>query len=758
MSVPLAKPSGLTLSEHTEHVVAEGMRICDAFPFLIKKYSDLVGKNLRKRLELACLYHDTGKRLSDKWQEACQKEYQDFLRWQEGRNVTFEQYTQIRKDRKKYLLKTGVRHEFFSLEYHAKNNKIPPALQVAIGSHHGKLSYKNGDRWVNDEGGRFKKFWEDFQRESNSLIEKEDFELLYKKHYEYAGVRGLLRLVDHRASAKEEGEELPVFKPFAYKFPHSSKRSVQEIVDKRWKDDLLLIRAPTGSGKTDTALLWAQKQIENKRAEHLVITMPTRFTSNALAVSVAENLSQTGLYHSSAWFSQFAEKVESNKMEKKVADSIHEFARLLLTPITVTTIDHLLMALTLTREDHHLITFNLANSCVVVDEADFYDDFTQANILVLLEYLSGMKVPVMLMSATLPESSLPAYKKTGYNVSEILEDISDNERIRFEIYSKTETEMPEDVEELLEKMIENGSGIIYLNTIERAFNFRRWFKNHGDLNVELYHSRFTESDKAEKEKRLLDMLGKDAWKNGRAKGIAILTQIGEMSINISSNMMISDICPIDRLTQRAGRLCRFNTGAVGMLHVLIPQKSKVLYPAPYGSFRGKKWIPNDAFLRTIEKLELGEYSASRLTNLMNIIYPQMIITERAKANAETLKRLFSYNWLIVPKSKSSRDDTDTTFWKSRDIIPQETVYITQPDNLFFSDYLRCQTWKNRNQIELPIYLFEKAIKNGAVYPQEITIRDEKERVYILADNYYTPEKGVELTAFEKLDKENFEFL
>ena len=70
--------------------------------------------------------------------------------------------------------------------------------------------------------------------------------------------------------------------------------------------------------------------------------------------------------------------------------------------------------------------------------------------------------------------------------------------------------------------------------------------------------RFTEKDKQRKENMLLDNLGRKAWNNGIAKGIAILTQIGEISINISSELMISEVCPIDRLMQRAGRLCRFD--------------------------------------------------------------------------------------------------------------------------------------------------------------------------------------------------------
>ena len=114
----------------------------------------------------------------------------------------------------------------------------------------------------------------------------------------------------------------------------------------------------------------------------------------------------------------------------------HNQARLLQTPITVCTIDHLLSSLTLCDEEHQTITFALANACLVIDEADFYDQFTQANILVLLEVLKYWKVPILLMSASLPDNIVQEYRKIGYDIKHILEDTSDIERARFSLIEK----------------------------------------------------------------------------------------------------------------------------------------------------------------------------------------------------------------------------------------------------------------------------------------------------------------------------------
>lgn len=734
----LAKPSGITLEQHTQSVVSEGKLLLEQTPFVVHKYQERVGKSLAIRLERVCEYHDRGKK-TPTWQDACQKDYEAFLQWQSQHGGTFKEYSKT-ENAGENIRKAGVRHEIQSLRM-VENKKLPLPQQAAIAAHHGKLGNNFEERWANENASDF---WGSFKRESNRVIEQYSLEQSAKTHYEFAGPRGLLQLVDHRASAKEEGDVVPDFTQFSYQFPHKEKRGVQKMIEQHWQDDLLLVRAPTGAGKTDASLLWASLQIENKRADRLVIAMPTRFTSNALAINVAESLSDTGLYHSSAWFTKFQEQVDNRVIKKQTAEKIHEFARLLQTPITVCTIDHLLMALTLTREDHHLISFNMANSCLVIDEADFYDDFTQANILVLLEILKYWNVPVLLMSASLPESILPSYQKLGYKIEKIVEDTSDNSRDRFEIKTIKEYSELDEISDLLELCVERGTAIVYTNTVDKAVMFYDWFKNR-KANPILYHSRFTEPHKKDKEQELIDALGKTAWENKSAKGIAILTQIGEMSINISADIMISELCPIDRLTQRAGRLCRFDKTKVGELYVLVPQKNDLVYPAPYGEYdrKIKAWIPCDAFVKTSEILETTSYSAEKLVSLLNHVYAvQDSFSPKAINNAKYLKEYFSWNWLINPTQIAATDDADTNFWRSRNIAPQDSVFVEKPISNTFYNYFSFQNWKLKNSLELPVYLIEKGKKLHMIDLQKIRIKGEYEIIYVIREGFYDKVKGV----------------
>ncbi len=734
----LAKPSGITLEQHTQGVVLEGKLLLEQMPFVVQKYQECVGKSLAIRLERVCQYHDLGK-IAPKWQIACQKDYQAFLQWQSQNGGTFKDYSKT-ENAGENIRRAGVRHEIQSLRM-IENKKLPLPQQAAIAAHHGKLGNNFEERWTNENAIDF---WAAFKRESNRVIEQYSLEQSAKTHYEYAGPRGLLQLVDHRASAKEDGEFVPDFTQFRYYFPHKEKRGVQRLIEQHWKDDLLLVRAPTGAGKTDASLLWASLQIENKRADRLVIAMPTRFTSNALAINVAESLSDTGLYHSSAWFTKFQEKVDAGVIKKLEAEKIHEFARLLQTPITVCTIDHLLMALTLTREDHHLISFNMANSCLVIDEADFYDDFTQANILVLLEILKYWNVPVLLMSASLPESVLPSYQKLGYRIEKIVEDTSDNSRNRFEIKSIKEYSNLEEISDVLDLCIEKRTAIIYVNTVDKAVMFYDWF-NKRKANPILYHSRFTEPHKKDKEQELINALGKEAWEKNCANGIAILTQIGEMSINISADIMISELCPIDRLIQRAGRICRFDKTKIGELLVLVPKKNNIVYPAPYGEYNReiKAWIPCDAFVQTYEILETTKYSAEKLVSLLNYVYSlQESFSQKAINNARSLKEYFSWNWLVNPKQITATDDTNTNFWKSRNIAVQDTVYVEEPPSNFFYNYFSFQNWKLNNSLELPVYLIEKGKKLHIIDLINIKIKEENESIYVIRKGFYDKIKGV----------------
>lgn len=729
----LAKPTGVTLERHSKDVEAEAEHLALSHPFVVEKYRKFTGKDFTKRVKIAGKYHDEGKK-DVRWQRACQEDYEKFLKG--------EKYGGS-------LMKVKMRHEIASLTRLRHKNFSEP-VQVGIAAHHGKLSHKHSERWSDKEVKGAKEFWEKFQNISESAVSvlaANKFELILKKHYEFAGVRAYVQLADHRASIKENVDTrfqfVPDIIPFKYEFPYEQKRPVQEIAEKYADDMLLLLRAPTGAGKTDAALLWARKQIEEKkRADRLVIAMPTRFTANALALNVNERISETGLYHSSAWHVRHRNAASESPENEHKERLIHEFARFLEAPVTVCTIDHLLAALTLSREDHHTIVFNFAHSCLVIDEADFYDDFTQANIQKLLIAARTLEVPVMVMSASLPDTSLKLYEDAGYANVVIREDKSDLERKRCKVTSIREYSNVEEISDIFEKS-GNQPTIIYANTVAKAIAIKRWFSSR-NISAVLYHSRFIEKDKKLKEDKLLEMLGLDAWRNGYPNGIAILTQIGEISVNISANFMISEICPIDRLVQRVGRLARVGK-EIGELEVLVPMKNGSFYPAPYGAFsRHTGWSPSPALKRTLEKLEIKAYAASDFIDFVNSVYSEeLTFSSRAVNNARQLEEHFATNWLILPAEKMEDDVEETTYWKARDIDAQITVFIQTPDS-YFKNYMEFQEFRNEYGVPVQYYLAQEGLKNGSLSVHQIAIRDDERTVIVASPNAYSFEEGLQI--------------
>jgi CRISPR-associated endonuclease/helicase Cas3 len=721
----LAKTSGITLEEHTQHVVDEAREWLDAHPFLEAKYRAQTGEDLRAQLLHAAKVHDQGKR-HPTWQKACRKD----AREGGGRN----------------LMTAELRHEFASLDY-AKKKGIDLTLpeKAAIAAHHGKLSkhQRARRRWREDGGGQFQYLWDELWSIDNQWTMRPPPDLTEKaldERFRIAGPRALLRLADTRASIQEKETQNWVPDPrelqFEYEFPYDGPRGVQKAVKDGWDDPAMILRAPTGSGKTDASLLWARHQIEKLRADRCVIAMPTRFTSNSLALDVDENVSETGLYHSSAWYARYKDDAEVGREEKHKAGEKHRMAKLLATPVTVCTIDHLCAALTGTREDHFAIFYHLCNSCVVVDEADFYDPFVQANLNVLLGVLRHFDVPVLVMSATVPDAAT-----TFYEIEGLAEDDSDLDRTRCTLHDAGSADDPSDIAPLLRSIAEEErpAAIIYANTVKRALAYADWFRDHTSITPILYHSRFTEPDKKARENELIEALGQKAWKTETAQGVAILTQIGEMSLNISAPVMVSELCPYDRLAQRAGRLGRFEGMSPGHLYIVEPTRDGELYPPPYGEYeqgeRGKegRWITGRALEKTRSMIRFEPHSAQDFIDAVDRLYPDVEAfapsNDRIETNRKRLKEHLQDDWLIVSARESDEETGSTDDWKSRDIPPQVTVLTQWPDR--FESYADYRTFEQECGVSVPKYQVTTGQRLGRLPGEKCTfdVADETETAW-----------------------------
>ncbi|TDC78282.1 CRISPR-associated helicase Cas3' [Streptomyces hainanensis] len=192
---------------------------------------------------------------------------------------------------------------------------------------------------------------------------------------------------------------------------------------------ILLVTAPTGEGKTETALYAASLLGEEVGSSGLFFALPTQATANQmygrLVVFAKRNLlesSQLTLLHGSAdLFAPYSGGVqgavdvpeprvlsdcESGRAAEGVPVSIEagrwlrRRGRGILAPLAVGTIDQALMGV-LPLKRNALRHLGLSTKTVVIDEAHAFDAYTHALLLRLLEWLGALGVPVVLLSATL---------------------------------------------------------------------------------------------------------------------------------------------------------------------------------------------------------------------------------------------------------------------------------------------------------------------------------------------------------------------
>ena len=249
-------------------------------------------------------------------------------------------------------------------------------------------------------------------------------------------------------------------------------------------------------------------------------------------------------------------------------------------------------------------------------------------------------------------------------------------------------------------MIELGTGIVYANTVERAYRYWTYLRERtrdraGDLPRPALSQSVYGAGQAEGRERARRGPTRSwapwvagAWEAEAARGIAVLTQIGEMSVNISAPLMLSDLCPWDRLAQRAGRLARFKGAQPPRARSTSPTPSATTRstPAPYGSFDGPKtgWTAGAPLLDTQARSgrtrcqwpgradtgatgERGERAVSR-TRAARRADPHEHRELPGSSSAN--------NWMIVPATPLARQRAPTVpgQWKSRDIPAQRTIY------------------------------------------------------------------------------------
>lgn len=383
--------------------------------------------------------------------------------------------------------------------------------------------------------------------------------------------------------------------------PLKDQEILTDIVKKIKEPGILIYEATTGSGKTEAALIGAEIMAEKSHRSGLFFALPSQATSNGIFLRMKEwlnNLSSLEkgnmalrLIHGKASLNdEFTSiKPSSNIYEEdKYGVSVNSYFAgnklSILDDFTVGTIDQLLL---MALKQKHLMLRHLgfSNKVVIIDEAHAYSTYMNIYLDQALKWLGAYKVPVIILSATLPlkrrnelikayllgqnkkskniekpmdfetEKSYPLVSFTDGNKIIQFKDFEKISSKRFEIIKLNKNDS-ENIAERIRKDSKSGGvfGII-VNTVKRCQSVaKQLIEIFGEDKVEILHSSFISTERIEKENNLLKTIGK----NGKRPDFKIIigTQVIEQSLDIDFDVLYTDLAPIDLLIQRIGRLHR----------------------------------------------------------------------------------------------------------------------------------------------------------------------------------------------------------
>jgi len=173
----------------------------------------------------------------------------------------------------------------------------------------------------------------------------------------------------------------------------------------RCEDDRLILNAGCGEGKTAAALLFAQKWMRQNRIDRIILTLPTKFTANNLFQDLMDKYhipqELIGITHGDSM--EFLRQLSKEEDEEGLLAQEFEnsfYAK----PVTISTVDHLLMSLYHGYRYADRAFFNIASSLVVFDEVHYYENTTLEAIGEAMKVLTQLKVPHLVMTATIPSS------------------------------------------------------------------------------------------------------------------------------------------------------------------------------------------------------------------------------------------------------------------------------------------------------------------------------------------------------------------
>lgn len=378
---------------------------------------------------------------------------------------------------------------------------------------------------------------------------------------------------------------------------NSFRPAQQYMTDKR--DNSLVITAPTGSGKTEAALLWLN-------GEKGFYTLPLKVSSNAIYNRIRNNYGykDVTLLHSDSINIYLKESMAD--FEESDGYENYQRSKLFSQPLTVCTVDQL-FKFVYKALGTEIFAAALKYSKVIIDEIQSYSPRVVASLIFGLSEIHRMGGKFAIITATFPPVLKYFMDKCGLleDIDYLYRDFSEDSDLR---RHKIEIRHGEfNIEEIVSRS-SREKVLVICNTVSNAQRLYEKVSEYTE-NVNLLHSRFIRSHRDALESKIMKFSGsKDEY------GIWITTQIVEASLDIDFDILYTEMCTADSLLQRLGRCNRAGR--------CIPEEANV-FVYVNGSGRGTVYEDKDLYDRSMSVLMEYEnrlFSEKDKTEYINEVY------------------------------------------------------------------------------------------------------------------------------------------
>lgn len=372
-----------------------------------------------------------------------------------------------------------------------------------------------------------------------------------------------------------------IFQEKNYKLNH-----YQLQIEKILGDALLF--APTASGKTEAALIWALKNLDSDQ-DRIFFLLPYTASCNKMYERLSSYFGEdnVGIIHHTSQFFLYSKLLESEEDLASGSDQIKYKIQMMkknYLPVKIIT-PFQLLKIFFGQPAFETFLLELFNAKIVFDEIHVYEPRTMAQIIVLIKFLKSLfNTKFLIMTATMPEFlKQEFYDAFNFPYSckyinqyipndEYIEDENPNQKLNEISYLlnrrrhkfKIIDEKIIDSIDLDKKVLSAYLIEIILNSLRKDLRILI-VVNNIQTSKDIFNEIIKNQDIAEFCKKndigLIhgELILKDrifSENNIENYKILISTQVVEVSLDIDFNLGIFEICPLDALIQRAGRINR----------------------------------------------------------------------------------------------------------------------------------------------------------------------------------------------------------